>query len=123
MGERNLWILKPASSSRGARDHGRGFAGRYRTINLLVVAQSYIPKPMCLGGHKFDLRLYVLVTSFNPLEAWLYDEEGLLRVATRTYGLGSLQVQFFRQLKVHINIKPQRVDCILTVMFPHARCL
>ena len=48
---------------------------------------------MCLGGHKFDLRLYVLVTSFNPLEAWLY-EEGFARVATRPFSSDDVSDKF-----------------------------
>ena len=92
IGSTNLWILKPASSSRG-----RGITVvdslEDITYDQLVVAQSYIPRPMCLGGHKFDLRLYVLVTSFNPLEAWLYDE-GFARVATRPFSSDDVSDKF-----------------------------
>ncbi|KAI9982593.1 hypothetical protein PInf_008565 [Phytophthora infestans] len=49
-----------------------------------VVIQEYIAAPRLLDGFKFDLRLYVLVTSFNPLEAFLYDE-GFVRLCTRPY--------------------------------------
>lgn len=32
----------------------------------------YIHQPLLLDGFKFDLRLYVCVNSFSPLEAYIY---------------------------------------------------
>ncbi|XP_048470384.1 tubulin polyglutamylase ttll6-like [Rhincodon typus] len=49
-----------------------------------MVCQVYIPKPFILDGFKFDLRLYVLITSCDPLRIYFYDE-GLIRFATTKY--------------------------------------
>ncbi|OWZ00128.1 Tubulin-tyrosine ligase [Phytophthora megakarya] len=80
---KNIWIMKPVALSRG-----RGIS----LINDLsqviygeqMVIQEYIAAPRLLDGFKFDLRLYVLVTSFNPLEAYLYNE-GFVRLCTQPY--------------------------------------
>jgi hypothetical protein len=59
--------MKPVGSSRG-----RGISLISAVDEIAhgeqVVIQKYVARPLLIDGFKFDLRLYVLVTSFNPLE-------------------------------------------------------
>jgi hypothetical protein len=84
-GAQNYWIMKPVGMSRG-----RGISLVRDVASLAYsqtsVIQRYVERPMCLDGYKFDLRLYVLVTSFRPLEAFIYSE-GFARVSTQRYSL------------------------------------
>lgn len=79
------WILKPCSSSQGK---GIIITNKFSDLahkkGMNLVASHYVSNPLLIDGLKFDLRIYVAVTSINPLRIYMYDE-GLTRFATTKY--------------------------------------
>uniref|UniRef100_A0A1I7XMS3 Tubulin--tyrosine ligase-like protein 5 n=1 Tax=Heterorhabditis bacteriophora TaxID=37862 RepID=A0A1I7XMS3_HETBA len=71
------YIVKPVSASRG---QGIFFASKIEEIpqDGTLLVSHYIERPFLVNGHKFDLRIYVAVTSFYPLVVYVYSE-GLTR--------------------------------------------
>jgi hypothetical protein len=48
---------------------------------------KYIQNPYLINGYKFDMRIYVVMTSLVPMRIYIY-EEGFARFATEKYYLG-----------------------------------
>ena len=46
-----------------------------------VLVQRYLNKPFLINGSKFDLRVYVYVTCYDPLRIYVFND-GLTRFAT-----------------------------------------
>eukprot|EP01065_Artemidia_motanka_P033153 TRINITY_DN40114_c0_g1_i1.p1 TRINITY_DN40114_c0_g1~~TRINITY_DN40114_c0_g1_i1.p1 ORF type:complete len:407 (+),score=148.53 TRINITY_DN40114_c0_g1_i1:56-1276(+) len=96
----SLWIVKPSN-----RAQGKGIfivtklgqiskwakqkwpQGESTAAKDQFIISRYIEDPMLIGGKKFDLRLYVLVTSFRPLRAFIH-REGFARFCTVAYNTG-----------------------------------
>mmetsp|Transcript_31273 Transcript_31273/g.60949 ORF Transcript_31273/g.60949 Transcript_31273/m.60949 type:complete len:464 (+) Transcript_31273:28-1419(+) len=55
------------------------------------VAQRYIPNPYLIGGKKFDLRLYVLCTSYAPLTIYM-NREGFGRFTSTRFSMASSNI-------------------------------
>ena len=81
----NVWIMKPVGKSRG---RGISVINDVNQVSYgeIMIIQKYITNPLLLEGFKFDLRLYILITSFSPLEAFLY-KEGFARMSTVPFSL------------------------------------
>lgn len=93
----STWIMKPCGKSQGAGiflinklSKLKKWSRESRTVfnpNLVkesYVISRYIDNPLLMGGRKFDMRLYVLVTSFRPLKVYLY-KHGFGRFCTVKY--------------------------------------
>uniref|UniRef100_A0A915DH08 Tubulin--tyrosine ligase-like protein 5 n=1 Tax=Ditylenchus dipsaci TaxID=166011 RepID=A0A915DH08_9BILA len=80
------FIVKPAGSSRGI---GIRFINSEQQVDELnnnekLLISRYIDRPFLVKSLKWDLRVYVLVTSFYPLIIYIYSD-GLARFAVHEY--------------------------------------
>jgi tubulin polyglutamylase TTLL6/13 len=76
-------IVKPDHMSQGKGIYLTGDVDKIDT-NQLCVAQEYLNTPYLLNGMKFDMRVYVLVLSCDPLRIYIH-KEGLVRFCTQAY--------------------------------------
>ncbi|XP_052057774.1 tubulin polyglutamylase TTLL5-like isoform X22 [Mytilus californianus] len=81
--EKGTWIVKPVASSRGRGVFLVNHPDQVPLDENLIVCK-YLANPLLIDGFKFDVRLYVCVTSYDPLTIYLF-EEGLTRFATVKY--------------------------------------
>nr|CDS34255.2 tubulin polyglutamylase ttll4 [Hymenolepis microstoma] len=105
----NTWIIKPPASSRG---RGIYLASKLGDIpkRKKVVAQKYISDPYLINGNKFDLRLYVYVTSVDPLRIYIH-RNGLVRFASQKYSVSQKE---FDNKFVHLtnfSINKKNTNC------------
>ena len=81
---KTTYIVKPDGGSRGI---GIFLTKKWDVIDELSsthVAQRYISDPLLIEKKKFDLRIYVLVTSCDPLRIYLF-QDGLVRFCTQDF--------------------------------------
>mmetsp|Transcript_6459 Transcript_6459/g.15704 ORF Transcript_6459/g.15704 Transcript_6459/m.15704 type:complete len:1394 (+) Transcript_6459:99-4280(+) len=92
-GSTNAWILKPCTSSKGS-----GVVCMRSLPKLLHqcsvgsnrIVQKYIERPLLLSsGHKFDIRQWVLVKSFQPLQVYMFSD-CYLRLCNEPFDLRDL---------------------------------
>ncbi|KAK2950775.1 putative Tubulin--tyrosine ligase [Blattamonas nauphoetae] len=87
------FIHKPLASARGIGvrmlnalellDLGNEAERTFKNAKKCIL-QEYVASPLLVNGHKVDLRLYVSITSINPLRIYLF-KDGLVRFASNPF--------------------------------------
>ncbi|CAJ1079024.1 tubulin polyglutamylase TTLL4 isoform X1 [Xyrichtys novacula] len=104
-GSRQKWIIKPPASARGIGIQViHKWSQMPRRRPLLV--QKYLHKPYLISGNKFDLRIYVYVTSYDPLRIYIFSD-GLVRFASCKYSssMKTLSNKFMHLTNYSVNKK------------------
>ncbi|XP_063744262.1 tubulin polyglutamylase TTLL4 isoform X2 [Eleginops maclovinus] len=105
VGSRQKWIIKPPASARGIGIqviHRWGQLPRKRPL----LVQKYLHKPYLISGNKFDLRIYVYVSSYDPLRVYIFSD-GLVRFASCKYSssMKTLGNKFMHLTNYSVNKK------------------
>ncbi|XP_051880741.1 tubulin polyglutamylase TTLL4 isoform X2 [Pristis pectinata] len=99
---RNLLKMQPAS----ARGIGIQVIHKWNQIpkKRPLLVQKYLHKPYLIGESKFDLRIYVYVTSYDPLRIYMFTD-GLVRFASCKYSssMKSLSNKFMHLTNYSVN--------------------
>ncbi len=123
------WIMKPPAKAQGKgiflftkvsqiaewkkdykwnRQGGNGAAGQQQaeqTQPEAYLAQRYIDNPHLVGGKKYDMRIYAMVTSYSPLTVWLY-RGGFARFCHHRFSLKDID-----QTYIHVtNVAVQKTN-------------
>ncbi|XP_055336431.1 uncharacterized protein LOC129586931 [Paramacrobiotus metropolitanus] len=121
-----LWIVKPCNGCQGQGIYlvnQLEQAKRWQERAIAEVANSvqdneayqgflisrYIANPLLIDGKKFDLRLYVLVTSFKPLRCYYY-RQGFCRFCAKRYSPDSATIDDKFMHLTNVAIQKQKSD-------------
>lgn len=95
------WILKPRNAARGKDIRLLADVATVPVGNRWMV-QEYIDHPHTMNGHKYVLRLYVLIAGVEPLRVYLY-EQGFAKLASAPYTLDDLDNLYAHLTNPDIN--------------------
>lgn len=106
------WIAKPVGLSRGRGVHILQGKSDYKDIYTISLKKhghnylisKYIINPHLINNKKYDLRVYVLITSFSPLKIYMY-KQGLVRFASEEYKQSDFDNIYIHLTNYAINSK------------------
>lgn len=95
------WILKPTNASKGQGVQVLNDLAKVPlSPNWLV--QEYIANPHTIRGHKYVLRLYMLIASIDPLRVYLY-KQGFAKLASEPWDPDDVDNPFSQLTNPDIN--------------------
>lgn len=100
-----VWIVKPTCSSQGKGIYLIDSISEVPVEETCIVSR-YISNPLLINNLKFDLRIYVVVTSYEPLRIYIY-QEGLARFASEVYRPGCKSNRFMHLTNYSLNKKSE----------------
>ena len=107
-GMNNIWIVKPAGLSRG---RGIKLFASYaeiihhiKTRDFSWIIQKYMENPLLYKNKKIDIRQWVLVTDWNPLTIWFY-QECYIRISTGEFTLSNIKNRYIHLTNNSVNKK------------------
>ena len=92
----NIYLVKPTQNSQG---RGIYILEDPNEVSGSCLVTKYIPNPGTLKGRKYDMRLYVLITSYDPLIIYLHNN-GIVRIASEEY---KLDLKTLKNLWIHLT--------------------
>ena len=92
----NIYLVKPTQNSQG---RGIYILENPNEVSGSCLITKYIPNPGTLKGRKYDMRLYVLITSYDPLIIYLHNN-GIVRIASEEY---KLDLKTLKNLWIHLT--------------------
>jgi hypothetical protein len=102
------WILKPTNASKGKGVRVlRDVAMAPLAPDWLV--QEYLANPHTIRGHKYVLRLYVLISSLTPLRVYLY-RQGFAKLASEPWDPEDADNPFSQLTNPDINALNTRAE-------------
>eukprot|EP01130_Rhizamoeba_saxonica_P010530 TRINITY_DN431_c0_g1_i1.p1 TRINITY_DN431_c0_g1~~TRINITY_DN431_c0_g1_i1.p1 ORF type:complete len:308 (+),score=65.94 TRINITY_DN431_c0_g1_i1:654-1577(+) len=72
------------------------------------LVQHYIHNPFLLYGRKFDFRVYMLISSFEPAQAWYF--RGYLRVNVKEFDFSDISDTYAHICNLAVNKKHEDYD-------------
>ncbi|CAF4014313.1 unnamed protein product [Rotaria sp. Silwood2] len=95
----SIYIVKPINAAMG---QGISIHYDYKKIQPIdnYIIQEYIREPYLIEGFKFDLRIYALITSCDPLRVFIFNN-GLVRMSSKKYKIPNAKNAF--NLSMHLT--------------------
>ncbi|CAF1222750.1 unnamed protein product [Rotaria sordida] len=94
-----IYIVKPINAAMG---QGISICCDYKRIQSMdnYIIQEYIREPYLIEGFKFDIRIYALITSCDPLRVFIFNN-GLVRISSKKYKIPNSKNAF--NLSMHLT--------------------